>query len=131
MNYQNVVTRYLRKFRRDLKPYIKKGININFLVYPTADSGAIIEVTLGPTVKNTIYFRKPYETTGIALKDIKQSAFSGELQNIKFAGTNILSEPDRIVLIKGSYSDIEWNSTKVTEDISRILHSGKEVHNEN
>jgi hypothetical protein len=61
------------------------------------------------------------QTINKALTNIQQRMFGGNLDGIKFGGTNISMEPNRIILIKGEDENPEWSDQAAQNDVKRIL----------
>ncbi len=94
-------------------------------VYPVEKEGAILEFVLGSDVENDDKYLTVKETVNAALKHVEQKMFGGNLDGIKFGGTNISMEPERIVLIKGEDNDSLWNDAGAKHDVQQILQSFK------
>ena len=58
----------------------------------------------------------------MAISDIEQHAF-GDVSNLKFGGTNVILEGNRIILIKGDDSPAAWTDTTSATDASRVLYT--------
>jgi hypothetical protein len=61
------------------------------------------------------------ETVNAVLKKIEQRMVGGNIGAIKFGGTNISMEPNRIVLIKGEDTPSEWSDKGAINDVKRIV----------
>ncbi len=68
------------------------------------------------------------ESVNLALNKIEQRMFRGNIDGLKFAGTNISMEPNRIILIKGEDTKSEWNDKGARKDVKRILAPLPERH---
>ncbi|MFS7250441.1 hypothetical protein AB6869_14070 [Rahnella rivi] len=116
---------YLNNFRISLSKKLKPNIGVVSNVSPVSDGGAIIEVEFvhNKPSKDTIG-KHIYPTLNAALKNVKQSAFGGNLDAFIFNGTNALMEGNRIIIIKDGKSS-EWTSEATEKDFSRVLGSVK------
>jgi hypothetical protein len=121
MQDKKIIQGYINNFRRHLAPYLKPGIGLGCKVFPANSDGAILEFSLGPHVKNEDQYLSTEETVNAALKNIEQRMFGGNLNAIKFGGTNISMEPNRIILIKGEDTPSEWSDDGAREDVKRIV----------
>jgi hypothetical protein len=86
--------------------------------------GAIIEITIGQGVINRDIYEKPYAKMAEALATIKQNAFGGNLRGFVFKGTNIILEPNRIILLKDDMPP-EWSDHAAAKDVSAVLQRGR------
>jgi hypothetical protein len=115
------IQKYINNFRRFIAPNLKSGIGIACKVIPVKSDGAILEFSLGSDVLNDDKYMDIEESVNAALKKIQQRMFGGNLDGIRFAGTNISMEPNRIILIKGDDTVSEWNEKSAEKDVKRIL----------
>lgn len=128
MQDKKTIQNYINNFRRHFAPYLKPGVGLASKVFPANSDGAIVEFLLGPDVKNDDEYMPIEETVNAALKKIEQKMFGGNLDGIRFGGTNISMEPNRIVLIKGGDTPSEWSDEGASNDAKRIVthpHKGK------
>jgi len=121
MQDKRIIQGYINNFRRHLSPYLKPGIGLACKVFPVNSEGAILEFLLGPDVENEDHYLPTEETVNAALKKIEQRMFGGNLDALKFAGTNISMEPNRIILIKGADTSSEWSDNGARDDVKRIV----------
>lgn len=121
MEDKKTIQSYINNFRRHLAPYLKPGVGLACKVFPAKSEGAILEFYIGPEVENEDTYMSIEETVNTALKKIEQRMFGGNLDGIKFGGTNISMEPNRIILIKGENTKSEWNDQGAKNDAKRIL----------
>lgn len=125
MKDQKIIQEYINNFRRHLSKHLKPGFGVECKVYPSEQDGAIFEFTIDQKLQNKDIFQPPSATVNEALKDIPQNMFGGNLGGIKFGGTNISLEGNRIVMIKGENEKTEWTDDASNSDVSRIITSGR------
>jgi hypothetical protein len=100
---------------------LKPGIGISSKIFPVKSEGAILEFSLGSGAKNDDEYMPSEETVNVILKKIEQNLVGGNIDAIKFGGTNISMERDRILLIKGEDAPSEWSDEGARKDVKRIL----------
>lgn len=123
MKSKKMAQKYVNNFRREFSKYLKADIGLSSSVYLAKTGGAIVEFTLGNGLNNKDQFRGTSQNVGNALKNINQSTFTGNLNGFSFAGTNIILEPGRIILIKSDMPS-EWSELAAVKDVERILSNG-------
>ncbi len=121
MKNNQTIQQYINNFRRHLAPHMKPGVGLACTVFPATSEGAILEFKIGPEIVNTDEFRPESKTVNEALANIPQRAFGGNLSGFRFAGTNVVMEDNRIVLIKGEDDPNQWNDSAAGADVKRIL----------
>lgn len=124
MKKKKILQTYINNFRRHLTPNLRPGIGLACKVFPVKKDGAILEFTLG-AVENDDEYAVVSETVNVALENIQQKMVGGNLSGIKFGGTNISMESERIVLIKGEDDDSLWNDAGAKGDVQRLLQGSK------
>ena len=126
MKDKGMIQTYINNFRRLFSPYLKPGIGMRCIIYPAEQKGAILEFYLGPNEENNDIYLKTESSVNDALGKIKQKAFGGNLESFNFGGTNIIMEPNRIILIIGEDNSSEWSERKTKDDIGKIVNPHKE-----
>jgi hypothetical protein len=122
MEDQDKIRSYVDKFRGKFSPHLKPGVGMTCTIYPSTQSGAILEFSLGPDQPNVDNFMPSGTTVTASLQQIDQRGFSGNLSGVTFAGTNtILEPPNRIILIKGGDGPDDWGEEATEVDVNRIL----------
>lgn len=121
MEDKEAIQGYINNFRRHLSPYLKPNIGLSSTVYPSESTGAIVEFTIGQGIANSDEFMESEPTVSDALSKIPQHAFGGELGGFHFAGTNVIAEDNRIILIKGGNDEKEWSDEAAQSDAKRVL----------
>lgn len=101
MENKKTIHEYVNNFRRHLAPHLKPGIGLSCKIFPAEAEGAVFELTIGPSTSNEDLFEEPKDTVNSILEDVPQRMIGGNIGAIKFSGTSISMEPNRIVLIKG------------------------------
>lgn len=84
--------------------------------------GAILEFYVGSEIENDDVYHQPAPTLGKALSEIKQNAFGGNLEGFMFAGTNVILEEGRIILIKDESPSV-WTDSAAIMDVRRVVRS--------
>ena len=120
MKNKKTIQTYVNNFRRRLSPFLKPGIGLVCNIHPADEEGAILEFSIGPSIENDDNYQTTTTTVSGALASIPQHAFGGNLDGFKFAGTNVIMEKDRIILIKDD-SPSEWSDEAAQMDVSKIL----------
>lgn len=120
MIQKNIIQSYINNFRRRIAAYLRPGVGLSCIVHPSESDGAILEFQLGPAIENDDVYRNVAATIGKALSGIEQRAFGGNLDGFHFGGTNLILEPNKIILIKDE-SESEWNDSAAEKDVERVV----------
>ena len=120
MKDKKTIQIYVNNFRRRLSPHLKPGIGLSCNVHPAEEGGAILEFFLGTALENDDDYHATSATMSGALASIPQHAFSGNLKNFKFSGTNVIMEKDRIIFIKDDSASV-WSDDAAEKDVLKIL----------
>ncbi len=121
MQDKKTIQTYINNFRRHVAPFLRPGIGMSCRVFPVRSEGAVLEFSLDPDAKNEDQYMPIEETVNAVLKKIEQRMVGGNIDAIKFGGTNISMEPNRIVLIKGEDTLSEWSDEGTTNDVKRMF----------
>jgi hypothetical protein len=121
MHDYNTIQSYVNNFRRHISPYLKPGIGLSFKIYPAQEGGAVLEVSIGQNIPSEDQFKSVATSANAALRDVPQKMVAGNIDAIKFGGTNISMEPNRIVLIKGEDDPALWNDQAAKNDVEKII----------
>ncbi len=121
MNNQKLLKRYASRFIERLKPSIRSGYEIAVKIYPANSLGAILEFEINETNKSSLHVQQTVDSVNAALKGIEQRIIGGNIDLVKFSGTNVYLEGNRILLIKGEDDQKSWSNAAVEDDIQRIL----------
>ena len=121
MNNLMTLQEYINNFRRHITPYLKPGVGLTCVSTPAFGQGAVVEFKMAPQVKNEDYFNQAKGTVNDIIKGIPQKLVGGNIDAVRFSGTNISMEPDRIIIIKGEDDPNLYNDKGAKEDVERIV----------
>lgn len=127
MEDKKIIQEYINNFRRHLAPHLKPGIGLSCKIFPAQTEGAVLEFTIGPSISNDDFFEAPKNSVNAILEAVPQRMIGGNIGAIKFAGTNVSMEPNRIVLIKGEDDLGLWNDQGAKNDVERIIETQERV----
>ena len=117
---------YINNFRRRLTPALKPGIGLSCNIFPSEDGGAILEFTMGNATENDDEYKDVSESLGVALSNIEQKAFGGNLSGFNFGGTNTILENNRIIYIKEA-AEVEWGDSAAQKDVADLFSKPQRV----
>ncbi|WP_234083710.1 hypothetical protein [Enterobacter quasiroggenkampii] len=118
-------TNYINNVRIVISKRLKPNVGIISNIIPSSDGGGIVELEFVHNKPSKDHVGKHvYPNLNAALKNVKQSAFSGNLDAFKFSGTNGVMEGNKIILIKDG-SDSEWTLEAADKDASMIFGNVK------
>lgn len=120
MNNQKKLKKYTISFIKLLSPHIKKGFYVSAKIFPAEGEGAIIEFLIENKDKG-ISIEPTSATVNKILTKIEQRLIAGNIEGVKFGGTSMSIEDQRIVLIKGEDSHELWCNSAVEEDVKKVL----------
>lgn len=113
---------YVNNFRRRLAHFLRPGIGVQCSIYPAETGGAVLVFQLGPAVENDDIYRPTSSSLGNALSQIEQRAFGGNIENVKFGGTNTILEGDKLIFIKDGEAT-EWSDQAAAKDVKTVVPS--------
>lgn len=116
---QEEIEKYSAFISEMLKKHLRKSIGMQLHVYP-AQKGGVVEVTFGKDLKDKVVYEKQEKNVNDVLRHVPQKLISGDINQVKFLGTNISLEGNRILFIKGE--DSKWDRDAATEDVNRVLN---------
>jgi hypothetical protein len=122
---QNVETiqSYVNNFRRHLSPVLRPDIGATITAYPARDPGAVLVVMFAKDAPSRDTIEPPFPSVGEILKVVPQRMIDAtNFSGIRFGGTNISMEPNRVVLIKGEDDNNEWDDRAAARDVQRIAN---------
>lgn len=122
MKDKNTIQSYVNNFRRHLSIHLRPGIGLSCNIHPSKQEGAILEFLIGSNLSNEDLFNSPQESVNVVLKSIPQKMVGGNLDGIKFSGTNISMEQNRIIIIKGEDDPNLWSDKGAKTDVEKILN---------
>lgn len=124
MNNKKELKNYTVKFLKEFRPRIRPDVGVNISVYPVEGSGGVVELKLVrgmPFGHKKIEYKTASKSVNEILGHIPQKIVEGDLNNIKFQGTNISLEENRILLIKGD--DECWKEENAVSDLTRVFNA--------
>jgi hypothetical protein len=113
--------KYAELFRRSLSKFLAPGIHVRTVIYPVDQDGAVFEFLLNKEADETENVERTRPTVGAVLGSIPQRLFAGQIEGVRFGGTNISLEDNRILVIKGGDSPNEWSGNAVISDVRRVV----------
>jgi hypothetical protein len=123
METRTVLQDYVNNFRRRISRVLKPGIGLSAKVYPAQQGGAVIQFSFEPSGSNDDDFEPVSQSVNEILKAVPQNLVGGNIDAVKFKGTNISMEPKRILIIKGEDDLSEWDDEAARRDFERIIHA--------
>lgn len=126
MTEKKIIQRYINNFRRKIVSKLRPGIGVMCLVRPVEAGGAVLEFRFARNGENDDRYRPKVKSLSKALSTVQQRAFGGNLEAFKFSGTNLILEPDRIIIIKDGNPN-EWSENQASNDADRVFGSRREV----
>jgi hypothetical protein len=124
MQDKELLELYANGIIKNLRPNIRKDIDINLIIHPAFSSGGVVEVELEPRNKKNktspFVIKEPKDNIGDVLENVPQSLIKSNFNDVTFEGTNISMENNRIVFIKGDND--HWSSEDAIADISKIVN---------
>ena len=112
---------YVSAFANNLSHRLAPNIEIYTIVHPAESEGAVIELRLEKGAGGKVHYESPTSTVNDALSVVPQNLVTGDLSDVRFRGTNISMQGNRIVLIKGDDTDEQWSDASAVADINRIF----------
>lgn len=121
MNQKGKLEKYAQMFSQHFEKYLAKGISIDTVIYPADGEGAVFEFKLAQEHKGKTKYMPPRQTVGQILSEIPQNLVSGNISNVKFGGTNLVMENNRILIIKGEDAKKHWDGNAAQDDVRRVV----------
>lgn len=121
MNKQSKLKKYAELFRRNIKQFLADGVQIRTIIYPVEQDGAVFEFLLNKNNDSSVMVSRTHPSVGAVLTVIPQKIISGNLESVRFGGTNIALEGNRILVIKGEDSVEYWTGNAVMSDVNRVV----------
>ncbi|MBT1120725.1 hypothetical protein [Stutzerimonas nitrititolerans] len=124
MNNHGKLKKYSDLFRKYMREYLAPGIHVSVVIHPVSGPGAVFEFILGRTKLNDkIKPEKP--TVGHVLNSIDQGFVRGNVDGIRFRGTNIMLSQNKILIVKGEDGETAWAAQGVREDLLRVVSTSQ------
>ena len=117
--------KYVELFKRNINQFLAPDVDIKTTIYPVEAEGAVFEFVFNRSNDSTETIEKIRPTVGSVLSKIPQRLVTGNIEGIKFGGTNLFLEGDRILVIKGEDDPESWSGTAIIEDVKRVVSSSQ------
>ncbi|OPX54468.1 hypothetical protein SAMN02745127_02782 [Oceanospirillum multiglobuliferum] len=117
--------KYVELFKKNISRYLADGIEIRSTIYPVESEGAVFEFLLNNTNDNNEVIEKARPTVGSVLSEIPQRLIVGNIDSVRFSGTNLYLEGNRILIIKGEDDSSSWSGNAVLEDVQRVVSTSQ------
>jgi len=121
MNNQKQLKKYANSFIDSIKPNIKSGYQLAVNIHPANASGATIEFEIIEDRKSKITVVPAVASVNKTLGSIEQRMIGGNLDGVRFSGTNVYMEGNRIVIVKGEDDHSSWNKRAAEKDVKRVI----------
>lgn len=121
MNQTGKLKKYAELFESRLKQYLANGISVHTKIYPSTGEGAVYEFILDGNDKGKLIMMPPLQSVGDILSIIPQKMIGGDMRNVKFKGTNLSLENNRILVIKGEDDREQWSGSAAIADVDRVV----------
>lgn len=117
--------KYVELFKRNINQFLAPGVHIKTTIYPVQGEGAVFEFLFNRVKDSSESIDKVRPSIGTVLSDIPQRMVSGNIEGVKFGGTNLYLEGDRILVIKGEDDPVNWSGSAVIEDVQRVVSTSQ------
>lgn len=117
--------KYVELFKRNIEKFLSPGISIRVVIYPVEGDGAVFEFLLNKDSDDSETIDKVRKTVGAVLTDIPQRLIAGNIEGVKFGGTNLYLEGNRILVIKGEDDPLHWSGNAVASDVERVVSTSQ------
>lgn len=125
MKKQSKLKKYSEFFKRNIKQFLSPGVSIKTKIYPVEAEGAVFEFLLNTESDQTEILEKTRPTVGKVLAEIPQRMVGGNIEGVKFGGTNLYLEGNRVLVIKGEDSFENWTARAVENDVKRVVSTSQ------
>lgn len=118
-------TKYCEEFISKHRTILRPDLNYNIQAIVSRKEGSLIffEFKTGPRRFRYKQIDKPI---AMALMQLPQRAFGGDLSGVKFGGTNIVREGNKLIIIKGDNSKEAWSKKEAIKDALKEI---KDIRN--
>lgn len=113
--------KYSELFKRNIAKFLTPGVSIKTVIYPVEMGGAVFEFFLNRDGVVEEKLEPPRKSVGVVLSQIPQRMIQGNLEGVRFGGTNLYLEGNRILVVKGEDSANSWSGNAVIEDVERVV----------
>ena len=125
MKRSSRLKKYVELFKRNIKQFVAPDVEIKTVIYPVEAEGAVFEFTFNRNDDSTEKLDRTRPTIGSVLTDIPQRMVEGNIEGVKFGGTNLYLEGDRILVIKGEDDQESWSGNAIIEDVKRVVSTSQ------
>lgn len=108
-----------------MSDYLAQGVSVSSKIHPVESGGAVFEFYLNDSSDESEAFQRVRKSVGQVLGEIPQRMFAGDPSHIKFGGTNLYLEGNRIVVIKGDDEPASWQGDGIRNDVARVVSSAQ------
>ncbi|MGY2295030.1 hypothetical protein ACW9H7_06080 [Pseudomonas yamanorum] len=124
MTDKSTIQSYINNFRRKITPSLRPGVGVKCIVHPATTGGAILEFKFVKHGENEDHYKSNVQSLGKALATVNQRAFGGNLEAFKFSGTNVILEPEKVIIIKDG-NPSEWSEHQASKDADSVFNPGR------
>jgi len=117
--------KYVELFKRNINQFVSPDVKIKTTIYPVEAEGAVFEFLFNKNNDSSEVVDKTRPTIGRVLSEIPQRMVGGNIEGVKFGGTNLYLEGNRIIIIKGEDDAINWSGNAVIEDVKRVVSTSQ------
>lgn len=117
--------KYVELFKRNIKQFLAPGISVKTTIYPVEADGAIFEFLFNKEGDGSETIEKTRPTIGRVLSEIPQRMVGGNVEGVKFGGTNLYLEGNRVLVIKGEDNPDSWSGNAVQDDVKRVVSTSQ------
>jgi len=116
---------YCEKFISKHRMILRPDLNYDMVAIVSEKEGSLIffDFKEGP---RRLRYEQIEEPIAMALMRLPQRAFGGNLSGVKFSGTNVVREENRLIIIKGANSRKAWSKEEAVKDALREI---KDIRN--
>lgn len=117
--------KYCEEFISRHKMILRPDLDYDILAIVSKKEGSLIffEFKDGP---RRFRYKQTNEPIAMALMRLPQRAFGGDLSGVKFGGTNIVRERNRLIIIKEDNSRRAWSKEEAVKDAFKEI---KDIRN--
>ena len=117
--------KYCEEFISKHRMILRPDLNYDLTAIVSKKEGSLVffEFKAGP---RRFRYKQIDEPIAMALMDLPQRAFGGNLSGVKFGGTNIVREGNKLIIIKGDNSKKAWSKEEAVKDALREI---KDIRN--
>lgn len=119
------LNKYVELFKRNIQNFLAPGVQISSVTYPVEKEGAVFVFLLNTDGSSVDLVEKVRPSVGKVLSEIPQRMVVGNLEGIRFGGTNLYLEGNRILVIKGENKPSEWTGNAVINDVQRVVSTSQ------